>query len=176
MPQRRYNAVMKISLCLLLFAAGAYAQTSHLTLDLMALGRNETDAIPRYQRDIMEFEIEIYRSGAQLTGSDPRNISGFFSQDQARKIAGALAGKDLTEAGVRPLAEAIVGMVESAVACRITTSALRESPRFRAAAEQARTALQMLGVDDRNAAAVLDALLTKSNAVAETPSLEIEYR
>jgi hypothetical protein len=67
-------------------------------------------------------------------------------------------------------------MVSGAVQCRTNATLLRNSPRFRAAAEQAAAALRPLGVDDGDAAAAMKALLTKATDFAEKAPVVVSYQ
>jgi hypothetical protein len=94
----------------------------------------------------------------------------FFSRDQAYKLTWVLAGKDLTEDNVKPLAEGIVGMAVSAVECRNAACPLQDSTAFRSAAEMAWGALRELGVSDADLRIVTDALFRGAKAAASPPS------
>lgn len=61
----------------------------------------------------------------------------FFSPDQGYKLTWVLAGKDLSEDNVKPLAEGIVGMAVAAVECRNVVCPLQDSAVFRSAADMA---------------------------------------
>jgi hypothetical protein len=175
---------MKTSVCLLLFVAAGQSQTAadpatQITSDLIALsqaaGPSQNEIIGRYRSDVLRYEIERHRVMAEPKGGRPGSIRSFVSQDQADKVRAALAGKDLSSADVAPLTQAILQMVDSAVACHNTSARPRDSEAFRASAGLAWIALRSLGVDDANAGAVMDALLTSAIHVAE-PSPEISYK
>ncbi|HLH30140.1 MAG TPA: hypothetical protein VKY31_02985 [Terriglobia bacterium] len=96
-------------------------------------------------------------------------IRPFFGPDQSYKLAYVLTGKDLSEAKLSPLVEAILAIVESADVCSETKSPLQNSAQFHSAAENARNALEALGIDKHEVHILMDSLFRAAIRAASPP-------
>jgi hypothetical protein len=129
---------------------------------------SQNKVILAYSKDL--FEVPRTHNRLVKRPEDPSlSFRMFFSRDQAYKLTWVLAGKDLSEDNVKPLAEGIVGMAVSAVECRNVACQLQDSAAFRSAAETAWGALRALGVSDADLRVVTDALFRGAKAAASPP-------
>ena len=87
-----------------------------------------------------------------------------------------LAGKNLSHETLTPLTTAILGVIDSAFACRLDSSDLAQSASFRASIEQAYNALIALDVSTANTQAVMRLLYQAARPVAISPLLPPLYR
>jgi len=90
---------------------------------------SQNRVIVAWRKDVLQFERRLNRQQAQRMPADTPVIGSvsFLSPVQEYQLTWVLAGRDLSEANVRPLAEAVVEMIESGVASRETSSSLEES-------------------------------------------------
>jgi hypothetical protein len=130
--------------------------------------------IQSYQKDLMEVQFKNNRT-VRKPADGSLSFGSFFSPDQAYKLTSALAGKDLSEESLTPLVEGIVGMAESAVECRNTSSSLQNSAVFRSSAQKAWAALRALEVSNTDIRVVTDALFRGSKAAA-SPPIRLTYK
>ncbi|HWF07745.1 MAG TPA: hypothetical protein VG297_04725 [Bryobacteraceae bacterium] len=126
---------------------------------------SQNKVIQAYQRDIRSFESRRLRAAEGLDNG-PFAFRTFASPDQAYKLTRALAGKDLSESNLMPLAEAIAGMIDSAIDCRNSESPVQDSARLRDAAQHAYDTLKNLRVSNHDTRVVIDALLRGAQALA----------
>src|SRR5690349_15121219 len=78
---------------------------------------SQSQAMKTFGNDLIKFRLKRYpphRSPAMAGGIA---IKPFIGPDQAFKLAYVLTGKDLTEANLSPLVEALMGIQGSAVVC-----------------------------------------------------------
>jgi hypothetical protein len=109
---------------------------------------SQNRVIQAFRKDLFALEGRLNREQAKRMPADRRPIGGvsFMSPVLEYQLTWVLAGKDLSEENVRPLAEAVVAMVESGVRLQGTSTGLEESGEFRNAARKAWDALAALGV------------------------------
>lgn len=128
--------------------------------------RNELQSVETYSQSQamkpFEWDLAKFRFEQHPALRKPVNgrifIRSFIGPDQSYKLAYVLTGKDLSEANLASLVEAIVAMVDSVDVCRETESPLQNSAGFRSAAEKARDALEALGIGKHDVHVVMDSL------------------
>jgi hypothetical protein len=134
--------------------------------------------IQSWQEDLSKVQARYIRSFRKPGDSPWEAPSGFWAfsdQDQAYKLTSVLAGRDLSEENLRPLVEGIVGMAESAMESRNTSSPLRDSATFHSSAEKVGAALQALGVSNADIRVVGDSLFAGAERAA-TPPIRTTYK
>jgi hypothetical protein len=94
-----------------------------------------------YQQDVRELEWKHNRL-VRKPDEATLTLKSFTSADQAYKLAHALVGKDVTEASLIRVCDAIARLVKASVECRNVACEFREDSSARNAAEGVRTALQ----------------------------------
>jgi hypothetical protein len=137
----------------------------------------ELQSVETYSQSqaMKSFGTDLFRFRFTRHPPRPNPVSGgfalrpFLGPDQAYKLAHVLTGKDLTEANLSPLVEALVGILESAAVGSNTRAPLQNSAEFRASAENARNALQALGVSKRDIHIVMDSLFRGAIKAASPP-------
>jgi hypothetical protein len=132
---------------------------------------SQSQAMEVFGNDLIELRLKRFpprRSAAMAGGIAFRP---FIGPDQAYKIANVLTGKDLTEADLSPLLNALVGIQGSAAECSNTRAPLQNSADFRTSAEKARNALAALGLSNRDIHIVMNSLFRGAIAAASPPPI-----
>lgn len=134
---------------------------------------SQSQAMKALEKDLREFRFQHHpRRPNPLGKVVTRPLIG---ADQAYKLAYILTGKDLTEVNLTPLVEALMGILDSAAECSDTRAPLQNSTEFRDAAENARNALQALGVSKRDVHIVMDSLFRGAiNAALPPPTFKYQ--
>lgn len=129
---------------------------------------SQSQAMKVFQKDLREFRFQRHpRRPNPLTG---RVVARpLISADQGYKLAYVLTAKDLSQAKLSPLVEALIGIQDSAAECSDTSAPLRNSAEFQTSAEKARNALQDLGVSKHDIHIVMDSLFRGAIAAAAPP-------
>jgi hypothetical protein len=135
---------------------------------------SQSQAMKRFQNDLIGYQLQ-QETAMRPPGPKGVSLRSFIGPDQGYKIAKVLTGKDLPEAGLKPLVEALVGMVESANECRDTRSPLQNSEQFRGSAEKALKALDALGVNKHDVHILMDSLFRGAiNAASPPPTFKYQ--
>jgi hypothetical protein len=158
----------KQSLCLLIFAAMATAQSpdhkelvARLTADLMPMRSIESSPDNAAQQRVMaQFATDISKL----------HPPGFVSRDLAYALTSAIAGKDLSDDNLTPLVNGILANFGSALACKADICDLMKSVQFRAFTKQTLSALTALDVSARDAMGVIRLVYQAADRIVRAPA------
>jgi hypothetical protein len=129
---------------------------------------SQSQTMKAFEKDLREFRFQRHpRRPNPSTGIVV--IRPLIGSDQGYKLAYVLTGKDLSEANLSPLVGALMGILDSAAVCSDTRAPLQNSAEFRAAAENARNALEALGVSKHDVHIVMDSLFRGAVHAASPP-------
>jgi hypothetical protein len=135
---------------------------------------SQSQAMKAFEKDLIQFRLQRYHPRPNpLTGTVV--LRPFIGPDQAYKLAYVLTGKELTETNLAPLVQALVGIRGSAAVCSNTRARLQNSAEFRSSAENARNALQGLGVSKHDVHIVMDSLF-RGAILAASPQPTFKYQ
>jgi hypothetical protein len=128
---------------------------TQLNADLMPL--KASPSLPERRRITDRFATDIntlYRA------------KGIATRNLAIGLMSVLEGKELSEHALTPLTSALLKIADSAYACRADASDPANSPRFRAAIEQAYNALIALHVVVPNAQRIMRLMYQAADRIA----------
>jgi hypothetical protein len=131
---------------------------------------SQSKVMSAYQNELTALQYQRNRAVPRKPDEGRPTFRSFGSPDQAYKLTRALAGKELSVDQLRPLAEGIVAMIESAVDCRDSSSRLEGSVAFHDAAEKTYAALEALRVSKREVRIVTEALFRGAQSAASPPN------
>ena len=128
-------------------------------------------AVERLQRDLFNLtgqryaEIDKFKPGESPLMKTFQPLSGGW--EIAYALTNVLAGKDLSDAALTPLTDAMLDMMDSALDSLSNETKLDDSAEFRTSAEQAYKALLALDVSVPNVQVVMEALLRRADGLSK---------
>jgi hypothetical protein len=135
---------------------------------------SQTQAMKRFGADLANFKAK-HHSVRLRPHYGPILLRPLMGADQSYKLAYVLTGKDLSETNLSRFIHALLGMVDSAASCSDTRAPLQDSAAFRTFAENARDALEGLGVSKHDVHIVMDSLF-RGAIYAATPQPTFKYQ